>query len=124
MEEFRVRKNDLRIGLLIVLAALLMLAVRMLLPEEEHARVRVIIDGREDVYYSLDEDQQVTLNDGTNTMQIKDGVVTMIQADCPDKLCMHQKPISKTDESIICLPNRVVLTVEGAEEAQVDAVAK
>lgn len=50
--------------------------------------------------------------DVTNTLVIKGGVADMTSADCPDHLCVKQKAISKEGESIICLPNKVVVTVK------------
>ena len=47
----------------------------------------------------------------------------MTDADCPDQLCVHQKAASKNHESIICLPNKVVVEVDGSEEREFDAVA-
>jgi hypothetical protein len=51
-----------------------------------------------------------------NTARIK-------EADCPDELCVHQKEISKTGESIICLPHKLVIRISGGEEKEVDAMA-
>ena len=36
----------------------------------------------------------------------------MKEADCPDKLCVHMKKISQVNETIVCLPNQVILTIE------------
>ena len=47
----------------------------------------------------------------------------MLEADCPDQLLLHQKAISKDKESIICLPNRVVVTVESEQKNTLDDVA-
>ena len=48
----------------------------------------------------------------------------MKSADCPDQICVHQRAISKNGESIICLPNKVVVSIEGAEDSQIDVVAR
>ena len=80
------------------------------------------IDGEVVASYDLSEDQEVELNGGTNTMRIEDGTVKMIQADCPDKLCMKQKAISKNRENIICLPNNIVLQIANQDESELDAV--
>ena len=50
--------------------------------------------------------------------EIKDGYVTMTEADCPDHLCMKQKRISKTGGTIVCLPNRVVLEIVSRESSE------
>ena len=36
---------------------------------------------------------------------------------------MNQKEISKNNESIICLPNKVVVEVESSENSEFDAVS-
>ena len=38
----------------------------------------------------------------------------MTDADCPDKLCVKTGRISKTGETIVCLPHRVVVEIIGA----------
>ncbi len=44
---------------------------------------------------------------------VKGKGVHMISSPCPDKLCIKQGFINKVGESIVCLPNRVVITWEG-----------
>ena len=53
---------------------------------------------------------------------IKNGKADMTEADCPDKLCVHQKPVSKNHESIICLPNKVIVEVDSSANSEFDAV--
>ena len=67
---------------------------------------RVVIkkEGAIEGIYSLSEDQEVEINNGTNRLKIKNGEASMSWADCPDQLCVHQKPVSLNHESIICLP--------------------
>ena len=48
----------------------------------------------------------------------------MIEADCRDQLCVNQKAISADGESIICLPNKIVVEVESDKESELDAVMK
>ena len=60
---------------------------------------------------------------GTNTLVIKNNRSKMKEADCPDQLCVNQKAISKNNESIICLPNKVVVEVESSENSEFDAVS-
>ena len=83
-------------------------------------KVRGEIEG----IYSLAEDRTIEINGGTNILQIKNGTVDMTTADCPDKLCVNQKSISKNGESIICLPNKVVVTIDSKEDSEFDAVAQ
>ena len=73
--------------------------------------------------YSLGEDQEIVINEGTNYLVIKNGKADMTKADCPDKLCVNQKAVSKKHESIICLPNKVIVEVNSGEKGEYDAVA-
>jgi len=63
------------------------------------------------------------LHQGENTLVIRDGRADIVAADCPDRLCVHQPSITRDGESIICLPHRITVTVEGGDAAAVDDVA-
>ena len=62
---------------------------------------------------------------GMNHIVIQDNAVYMSDADCPDKLCVHQGKIQYAGQSIICLPNKVSVTIEDEQDKNgVDAVAQ
>jgi hypothetical protein len=86
--------------------------------------VVVTVDGQAYGTYPLSGEQTIAICDSdgkeTNTLVIRDGKADMTEANCPDKLCVHQKAISVEKENIVCLPNRVVVTVTGDEEDGLD----
>ena len=89
---------------------------------KEGTSVIVTVDGKEYGRYSLFIDKKIQIN-GHNTLVIKNKTADMIDADCPDKLCVKQKSISKTGETIICLPNRVVVSIQGGvDDSSIDAI--
>ena len=49
----------------------------------------------------------------------------IIESPCPDKLCMHQGYISKSGQTVLCLPEKVLITVvsEG-KDGEPDAVLR
>ena len=59
-----------------------------------------------------------------NTVLVKDGAVSMIYADCPDGVCTAHTPISRAGERIICLPNRVEISIESSSSNELDGVAR
>ena len=75
--------------------------------------VVVTVNGEEVGTYSLAIDGEYQLNGGTNTLVIKSGKAYIDHANCPDKLCINQGKISKTGERIVCLPNKITITVIG-----------
>ncbi len=85
--------------------------------------ITVKVNGRIEGVYSLGEDQEIEINGGTNHLVIKNGRADMTEADCPDKLCVNQKAVSKNRESIICLPNKVIVEVDSSENSEFDAVS-
>ena len=104
----------------ILIASLLVLSLSVFLitslSREEGAVAVVSVDGTVVAEYPLSRDGEYSLNGGTNILAIKDGAAFMKDADCPDKLCIHQKKKSKTGERIVCLPNRVMVEIEGEGE--------
>lgn len=81
----------------------------------------VTVDGEVYGTYSLAKDQTIEIQDG-NRLRIQNGQAKMEWADCPDQLCVHQKAIFRTGESIICLPNQVVVSVQGSKESELDGI--
>ena len=106
---------------IILIASILAVAIAFLLivelTKEEGAGVVVKVDGVEVAEYSLSKSGTYPLNGGTNILVIEDGRAYLSDANCPDKLCVHQGKISRTGEVITCLPNKLTVTVFGAEES-------
>ena len=92
----------------------------------EGSTITITVDG--DVYgtYSLLEEQTITVGEGDtiNIVEIKDGEAFMVEASCPDQLCVDQNEISYDKESIICLPNKVVITVTSDQESDLDGIVR
>lgn len=116
------KKNDYVLIAGILLLAVILLVVFQQVWSGDSAVVEVTVDGKKYGEYRLDKDQTIEIHD-TNLLKIQDGKADMIDADCPDRLCVEQKAISQNGESIVCLPNQIVVTVTTGEQAENDAVA-
>lgn len=113
------RADYIVIGLLLLLALVLWLVLNAVRTEGGEVVVRV--DGIETERHALSEEGTYPLNGGSNILVIADREAWLIEANCPDLLCVHQGKIHYTGQSIICLPNRLTVTVEGGESDGVDA---
>ncbi len=113
------KKDILLIGSVVILAALFWLVPRVtgMLREDGKLQLRITVAGDEYGTYSLEKEQTIKIQD-TNVCEIKDGKVTMISAQCPDQLCRKQGPIHRPGETIVCLPNKVVLEIKGSGETE------
>lgn len=94
----------------VILAAALIFGIAGRLTAGTAHSLRISVDGETYGVYSLDEDREIAIGD-TNVCRIQDGRVRMIQADCPDQICVHTAEISRDGGSIVCLPNRIVLEI-------------
>lgn len=117
------KKDLILICSVLVLAAAFWLIPRAvgIFGHSKAQKLRITVSGKEYGVYSLDEDQVIKIGD-TNVCEIKDKKVTMISAECPDQLCIHQGPIRLQGETIVCLPNKVVLEVTGMKQTDKEAL--
>ena len=65
---------------------------------------------------SVDTEITVTSsNGGTNHLIVKDGEIWCSEASCPDKVCVHQGKKHLNSDTIVCLPNQMIVTITGGE---------
>ena len=117
------KKGDILIGVVVIIAACILYFSGLLRPEGEGAKAVVTIDGKDHSEYSLKNDETVKIDlddEGFNSFKIENGKVDMLEADCRDGICVDHTPISLNGETIICLPHKLVIEIEGGDEAAVD----
>lgn len=61
--------------------------------------------------FALDSDTVIQLEH--LTVHIEGGAVWVTDADCRDRTCEHTGRITRAGQSIVCLPNDVVITING-----------
>ena len=117
------KKKRLLLDAALILALLILAGVLYfcLTPkEEEGACAVVIVNGEEAARYPLSKNGTFPLNGGTNTLVIENGYAWMTESQCPDKICEHMGKIHLNGQMIVCLPNGVIVTVEGGDDGGVD----
>lgn len=120
-------KHGLLIGIYIVLLLAGIIGSVWILLVPHSTKVNIIQDGV--VLYSLDlsqsEDQilDITYGGRCNTIQIENGKIRVLEADCSDKICVHMGWLDSCVLPIVCLPNHLVIEYAGVEE-DVDAIVK
>lgn len=112
-------KADIIIVLSLFIFALILVLVT-LGSRTEGDKVTVKIDGTVVATYSLAQEGEYRVGDN-NVIVIEDGCVYMKDAVCPTGSCVRTGKIRYVGESIVCLPNRVVIAIEG--EGGVDFVS-
>lgn len=117
-------KNDIFL-IACIFAAICVAALILLLSKKAGDTVVVTVDGALFGEYRLDEDRTVEIRsqDGINVLVIEDGQAFVLDASCLDGICAQHRPILHDGESIICLPNKVVITVTSRRSDAPDIVA-
>lgn len=85
--------------------------------------VKVEVEGKA-YLYPLEKDQSHTFIGpiGETTIMIKNKKASIIESDCHNKTCISIGEISKNGQSSACLPNRVIISIEGDDNGEVDVV--
>ena len=140
MKQF-IRKADIILFIVLVVTGLAASAALTLSHGEAGSGAKVIIESGGDLYarYPISEDRTVVVpvpkqaavdapaanNDAPasaqydyyNVVVISGGTVSVTEASCKNQVCVKHGAISRSGESIVCLPNRLVVRIEdGSEE--------
>lgn len=112
--------------LIVIGAVLLVSAAALLIPKlyGGGAEAAVIRCGDETYTMPLSEDGEFTLEmSGDTVYEISGGRIRIKNALCPDRHCEKTGFISSPGESIICVPERIIITVENgsSDEDKADA---
>lgn len=60
---------------------------------------------------------------GHSLLELGDDQVRFLEADCPDQICIQKGYISRIGETIVCLPNRLVIEIKGEQgEDDIDVI--
>lgn len=125
MEKKKIKRDIMLISTLIIVCAAVFLIINFVV-KKDGITAAVKVDGNIVYMLPLDKNASVTVEGyqgGSNTVVIENGTVYMKDADCPDKLCEKTGKISKNGETIVCLPHRVVVEIQGGE-GNVDSLVR
>ncbi|WP_297213026.1 NusG domain II-containing protein [uncultured Flavonifractor sp.] len=118
-------------GDLLVVLAVAAAAVALLLALRQESgnflTASVVLDGETIAQYDLAAlTGPVTLEvDGALyplTIQAEPGRIRILESSCPGQDCVHTGWASQAGQQIICLPNRLVISLEGRIPGDIDAV--
>ena len=112
-------KRAIRNDIILILCILLIASIGVLylfVFRDKGDTVKITVNGQIYGVYSLNQDKVIEICQGEdnkkiNRVIISDGKVRMEYATCPDGICVDHSPIYRDGESIVCLPQKVVVTV-------------
>lgn len=88
--------------------------------------VRIEVAGSLHQQCNLWQGQELTVNGprGKTIIRIDAGTVQVTYSDCPDQICVKTGKIRHAGEMIVCVPNQVVVKIEGAHRPSLDVVTE
>ncbi len=119
-------KRGDKILIIIILAIIGISLFQILKPDKTNKILVIRSDGKVikqiNLNTSKDTEFVVKSREGHLTVEIKNGKVRVINSTCKDKLCIKEGWISRSGESIVCLPNRISISITGQNDQPVDSI--
>lgn len=115
---------------IVIIGVIIVIATCFLIYNSVNARkgtgVEITVSGKLYKTFPIDKDGVYEITNGNehNTLVIKNGKVNISEATCKNQVCVKHKSISKANETIICVPNKVVVKIVSDSENELDGVAK
>jgi hypothetical protein len=71
----------------------------------------------------LEKDKIITIFDGRMQLEVRGGRVRVLNSDCPHHICKNMGWIKYNGETIVCVPNQVLIEIKSKGPAVIDVVA-
>lgn len=117
-----------KIVVVLIIFSLIGVAFYLLNESTDEAKyVEIWQDGELYGVYELSNDINEILietHDRYNLIVIEDEIVQMKDANCPTQQCVAQGEISMNNQSIVCLPHKIVVKVVDEKNSEVDFIVK
>ena len=111
-------KRDLILAAAILLIAAALFGFNYISHKKPAVTAQITVDGKVVETLDLSRDTELTVtgaNKWTNHLIVRDGEIWCSEASCPDKVCVHQGKKHLSSDTIVCLPNKMIVTITGDE---------
>ena len=118
-----IKKKDIILACGVIAVALILLVLLKFANRESGTQIEIRVNGQTYGTYDLNKNQEIAVDTeyGHNLVVIADGQVYMSEADCTDGYCKNQGKISHENETIVCLPHKLVVEVQVTKGSDADA---
>lgn len=122
----KLKKGDLAILILLIVAALGWVVKDFIWPDTIDKNAVIKVESQIYATHVLDSSNQlmeipIELPDNNYVHVVMEGDIIWVEdASCPDKVCVKTGKITKPGQSIVCLPNKTVVYIEGTEKTDID----
>lgn len=119
------KRQDVYLIIVLIIISVIGIGV-VSITSKQGDEVCVYRDGNLIGIYPISSQEEITIEDGNllNVIIIDNGSVYMKDASCPDKICVRQGNIHNSNQSICCVPNKVVVSITATKEGKYDAITQ
>lgn len=125
----KMKKGDVLLVAIVLLSIISYFGIKLIYKDSDDKVIVISINGKEyeriimkdlnekrQIHIDLDSGKFIDITADKNGVYISDVV-------CPDKICVKTGVIDKVGQSIVCLPNKVQVYIEGSKKNDVDSVS-
>lgn len=110
-------KNDIKLIVIILfLSIFCILMINLIKKDSSVALVYYNNEKIKEINLNIDDKYEVTGYNGKVILEVKNNKIRVVEETSNYHLCSNQGFISKSYESIVCLPNKVVITIKSNDD--------
>lgn len=121
-------KKDIKLIRSIVVLILLCFIVNLIIGSKRPESIEIYVENKLYKKVPIDSEQEfkIETSKGYNKVKVHDRGVEIVEASCPDKTCVHMGMINKSNQNIVCIPNKVniKITTDENDKTQEDIIVK
>jgi len=103
---YKSSKADFAIALVIILLSLI-----PVISASTNKAHEALVYKNNQLLQTIPLDKNAIINEGPLTVEVDNGAIRVKDADCPNQICVHEGWISKPGQSIVCLPNKIIVEI-------------
>lgn len=119
------KKNDYFLIGLVLIISLIFIGFNFLKSKKNPEKIVIYLDDKVYKEYPIDSNEDISIktNSGFNKVKIHDKGVEIIDASCPDKVCVKTGFVNNSSKNIVCIPNKISIKIINNEKNDVDIIS-
>ncbi len=108
------KRKDYILIFIVLLIVGITLGMNYIKNTKDKESIEIYVDNKLYKTYDINDRDEIKIetSEGYNIIKVHDKGVEIVEASCPDKVCIHSGFITNPSESIVCLPHKVHIKIK------------
>lgn len=108
------KKKDVLLILIVLAISTVIFISTKIMNKGNSDKIEIYVDNRLYKSIPINSEEEITIenNEDYNHIKIYDKGAKIIDASCPDKVCVKSGFIKDSNEKIVCIPNKVIIKIK------------